>query len=38
MARKSSDLWGTVNNQASKFGNLSTPEVEWGDEVENNNF
>lgn len=38
IARKSSDLWQTVNKQASKFGNLSTPEVEWDDDVENNDF
>ena len=29
-------LWEIVNEQEKKFGNLSTPEIDWGQDIFNN--
>lgn len=32
------DLWQTVAAQEKQFGNLSTPELDWGPDVESEDF
>ncbi|MDN2452985.1 type II toxin-antitoxin system PrlF family antitoxin [Lactobacillus sp. UCMA15818] len=38
IVRSKPDLWHLVDEQEKKFGNLSTTEVDWGKDVESEDF
>lgn len=38
ITRSEPDLWQVVKEQEKEFGNLSTTEVNWGDDVESEDF
>lgn len=38
IVRGKPDLWQLVEEQEKKFGNLSTTEVDWGKDVESEDF
>ena len=38
IVRSKLDLWQLVDEQEKKFGNLSTTEVDWGKDVESEDF
>ncbi|KLD42451.1 AbrB family transcriptional regulator [Lactiplantibacillus plantarum] len=38
IVRSKPDLWQLVDEQEKKFGNLSTTEVDWGKDVESEDF
>lgn len=38
IVRGKPDLWQLVEEQEKKFGNLSTPEFDWGQDVESEDF
>lgn len=38
IARSQPDLWQIIEEQESKFGNLSTTEIDWGKDVESADF
>ncbi|KGO32503.1 type II toxin-antitoxin system PrlF family antitoxin (plasmid) [Oenococcus alcoholitolerans] len=38
VAKSKPDLWQIVDEQEKKFGNLSTTEVDWGKDVESEDF
>ncbi|KRK80463.1 AbrB/MazE/SpoVT family DNA-binding domain-containing protein [Companilactobacillus nodensis] len=31
--KSKNDLWSVVKEQEKKYGNLSTPEIDWGEDV-----
>jgi antitoxin PrlF len=33
-----SDFWNMVFNQEKEYENLSTPELDWGDDIESEDF
>ncbi len=32
------DLWQVVDQQAQKYGKVNTPEVDWGTDLESEDF
>lgn len=38
IVRSKPDLWQQVDEQEKKFGNLSTTEIDWGKDVESDEF
>lgn len=38
ITRSQPDLWQIIEEQESKFGNLSTTEIDWGKDVESADF
>jgi len=32
------DFWSIVEEQEKKYGNVSTPEVSWGEDIESEDF
>lgn len=39
MERKTTkDFWSVVDEQEKKYGNISTPEISWGEDVESEDF
>lgn len=38
LRRSENDLWSELHEQAAKYGNPSTPEIDWGTDVESEDF
>ncbi|AVW09214.1 AbrB/MazE/SpoVT family DNA-binding domain-containing protein [Lactiplantibacillus paraplantarum] len=38
LAKSKPDLWQVVADQEKQFGNLSTSEIEWGPDLESDEF
>jgi len=32
------DFWSMIDEQEKKYGNISTPEVDWGKDIEADDF
>jgi len=32
------DMWTIVDEQEKKYGSISTPEIDWGEDVESTDF
>lgn len=38
VTKGTAELWDIVSEQEKEYGNLSTPEIDWGPDIESDNF
>ena len=38
VTKGTADLWAMVSEQEKEYGNLSTPEIDWGTDIESDDF
>ena len=38
VTKGTTELWDTVSEQEKEYGNLSTPEIDWGTDIESDDF
>lgn len=38
VTKGTAELWAMVSEQEKEYGNLSTPEIDWGTDIESDDF